>query len=257
MGFPQISPVQRGGGWFKSHPPQPKFMKKILLIAATHGDEKIGVEVIKRLKTKKLNRFFDYLIANPRALLKNTRFIDTDLNRSYPGVKNSKLYEKKLACENLQKVKKYQYIIDIHEASQGTDNFIIVPKKRLPKLFPTELINLEKVLLWPDPKGPISQILENAVELEFGMKNKKRGKVISAAESIIRELIENIYQKNDKRIKQKLYYVYGKLTKKEFSGGINKLRDFHKTKINKEVFYPLLVGQYLRLGLICYKMKPL
>jgi len=66
-------------------------MKKILFIVATHGDEKIGVEVIERLRTKKLDRFFDYLVANPKALEKNTRFIDVDLNRSYPGVRNSRL----------------------------------------------------------------------------------------------------------------------------------------------------------------------
>src|SRR3989338_3037609 len=124
-------------------------MKKILFIIATHGDEKIGLEVIKRLRAKKLNRFFDYLIANPRALRKNTRFIDADLNRSYPGVKNSVLYEKEMAYENLRKAKKYQYIIDIHEASSGINNFIIAPRKTIGDKELIDLINLKFVLLWP------------------------------------------------------------------------------------------------------------
>lgn len=231
-------------------------MKKILFIIATHGDEKIGLEVIERLKLKKLNRFFDCLIASPRALRKNARFIDVDLNRSYPGAKNSKLYEKKRAYENLQKAKKYQYVVDIHEASQGINNFIIAPRERLPKLFPINLINLKTILLWPNPKGSLSQILENAIELEFGMKNKKREKVIRVAGNIIEKFIKNIYQKKKEKKKQKLYYVYGNLTGKEFSDKKRKLRDFCRTKINGETFYPLLVGQYLRDGIICYKMKP-
>lgn len=233
-------------------------MKKILFIIATHGDEKIGLEVIERLKVKKLNRFFDCLIANPRALRKNARFIEVDLNRSYPGAKNSKLYEKKRAYENLQKAKKYQYVIDIHEASQGINNFVIVPRERLSKSFPVNLINLKTILLWPNPKGSLSQILENAIELEFGMKNKKRKEVIRVARNIIEKFIKDIYRnkRENKRQKQKLYYVYGNLKRKEFSDKKKKLRDFCRAKINGETFYPLLVGQYLRDGVICYKMKP-
>ncbi len=229
---------------------------KILLIAATHGDEKIGLEVIERLRNKKLDKYFDFLIGNPKALKKNLRFIKVDLNRSYPGIKNSLYYEKRRAFNNLLLVKKYQYVIDIHEASQGINNFIIVPKKRLPKLFPISLIDIGIVLLWPDPEGPLSQVVENAIELEFGMKNKKRGKVVRVAENTIAQFIKNIYQKNKKKkTKQKLYYVYGKLMAKEPSEGTKELRDFQKTKINEEIFYPLLVGQYMQDGIKCYKMR--
>lgn len=230
--------------------------KKILLIAATHGDEKIGLEVIERLINKKLDKYFDFLIGNPKALKRNLRFIEVDLSRSYPGIKNSSLYEEKRAFKNLSFAKRYQYIIDIHEASQGINNFIIVPRERLPKLFPVNLIDLRIILLWPNPKGPLSQILENAIELEFGMKNKKREKVIRAAGNIIGKFIKNVYQKKEEKKKQELYYVYGNLMRKEFSDKKRKLRDFCRTKINGETFCPLLVGQYLRDGIICYKMKP-
>ena len=231
-------------------------MKKILFTVATHGDEKIGVEIIERLRMKGLDRFFDCLVANPKALRKNTRFIDVDLNRSYPGVKNSKLYEKKLAYENLRKTKKYQYVIDIHEASSGINNFVIAPRKTIGNKKLIDLINLKFVLIWPEPKGPLGEFLKNSVELEFGMKNKKRKNVIDLAQKIIEQFIKNVYSVKSKLSKGKqIFYVYGKLLGNTFPN--KKIIDFRQTKIGGERFYPLLTGQYLKEGILCYKMLPL
>ena len=229
-------------------------MKKILFIIATHGDEKIGLEVIKRLRAKKLNRFFDYLIANPRALRKNTRFIDADLNRSYPGVKNSVLYEKEMAYENLRKAKKYQYIIDIHEASSGINNFIIAPRKTIGDKELIDLINLKFVLLWPEPKGALGEFLKNSIELEFGMKNKKRREVVLFAQKIAEQFIKRVYSNNPKLSgKKRIFYIYGKLLEKNSQN--KKMVDFRETELDGERFYPLLTGQYLKEGILCYKMK--
>ena len=231
--------------------------KKILLIAATHGDEKIGIEVINNLKDKGLNKYFDCLIANTMALDKNVRFVEVDLNRSYPGSRESLLYEERRAYENLILAQNYRYVIDIHEASQGINNFIIVPKERLSESFPIDLIDMGTVLLWPDPKGPLGQVVENAIELEFGMKNRNRKKVILKAENVIKNFIKYVYGQKPKErsVPKKLYYVYGKLMQSEFNGDISQIKDFKKAEINSEQFYPLLVGQYLKSGIICYKMK--
>ena len=80
----------------------------------------------------------------------------------------------------------------MHEASSGQDNFIIVPKETLPKDFPLGLLALKRVLLWPDPKGPMTQFLENGVELEFGMKNKDRQEVLSQAVLVVNSFLQKI-----------------------------------------------------------------
>ena len=230
--------------------------KEMLIICATHGNEKIGIELVKNLKEKKLDKYFDYLIANQKAMKKNVRFLDCDLNRSYPGNKNSEKYEERRSYEIFKIAKDYKYVLDIHEASSGINNFIIIPRKKLGKVFPIDLINLNIILLWPNPKGPLGQFLKNVVELEFGVKNKKREAIVEKATKIVEGFIENIY--SDKKLKnnsfQKNYYVYGKLNSKDFSGKINTLKDFKKTKLGNEEFYPLLVGQYLKDGIVCYKM---
>lgn len=232
--------------------------KKILIITATHGNEKIGIEVAAKLKKKRLQKYFDFLIANPKALEQNKEFVDVNLNRVYPGKKDSHLYEERRAYINLRRASRYRYIIDMHEASQGKDDFIIVPREKLSTRFPISLIGLEKVLLWPDPKGPISQVLDNAIELEFGMKGRKRESVTRRAERILKNFIKSISLKNFRfagASRKDVYYVYGKLTKDEFKRDIESLRDFQEIENNGEKFRPLLTGQYLKYGIVCYKMK--
>jgi len=59
----------------------------VVIIGAVHGNEKIGVQVIESLKKtlnlKEISGELYLIIANPRALEQNKRFIDTDLNRLF------------------------------------------------------------------------------------------------------------------------------------------------------------------------------
>ncbi|PID52116.1 MAG: hypothetical protein CR972_03770 [Candidatus Moraniibacteriota bacterium] len=233
-------------------------MKKILVIIATHGDEKIGGEIVKMLLQSSCKNDFDYIIGNPRAYEKNTRFIDVDLNRNYPGSIFSDCYEVKRAAINMQKIRGYDYIIDLHEASQGEDDFIIVPKKTFPKKIPWNIIDMEKVLLWPDPTGPLGGVVENAVELEFGTKSRDRKMVISKGARIVEKFITDV---NSNQLienkKQVVYLVYGKIKVKDGMNleKENVLQDFQKIMYRGEFFYPLLVNQYLKEGILCYKMQ--
>ena len=51
-------------------------MKKVLLIVSTHGNEPLGLEIVKNLEDMGLKKLFDVLIANPKALSNKIRFID-------------------------------------------------------------------------------------------------------------------------------------------------------------------------------------
>lgn len=229
--------------------------KEILIIAATHGDEKIGIETMRELKKRKLQNFCDFLIANPRALKSKKRFMEKDMNRSYPGNKYSPYYEERLAYKNLLVAKNYRYVIDIHEADKSRNDFVIVPNNKLPQKFPLECIALDKVLLWPYPEGPISQVLDNAIELEFGTKCRAREEMIKRAVNIIEKFIFNIRNGKFAGNAKEFFYVYGILKTEELKDKINDLVEFKETKISGENFLPLLVEQYLDLGVACYKMK--
>jgi hypothetical protein len=229
---------------------------EILIIGATHGNEPIGVEVIAELKNRGREKDFDFLIANPQALSASREFIDVNLNRVYPGIKNSPLYEQRLAFTNLQLAKKYRYVVDIHEASQGKDDFIIVPRENISNDFPLELVNLKKILLWPDPQGPLGGVLKNAIELEFGSCNRDRRKMIAMAANIVEKFIIRIKScAKEELVGHEIYEVYGKITIAEFGGKIDELKDFAEFENNGEKFLPLLARQYLQSGIVCYKMR--
>ena len=229
-------------------------MKKLLLIGATHGNEFLGIEVIDKLKSLGYGNEFDVLIGNPYALQKNVRFIEYDLNRAYPGDPKSSYLEKRLAYENLNIAKQYNYIIDIHEASAGTDDFIIIPRNEIGGSFPLQSLNLEKALLWPEPKGPLGEILENCIELEFGSKGRDRKEMINACTETIVHFLKSQKSPDTPTKPKEIFRVYGTVANSEIKGD-QRLEDFTLTCVNGELFYPLLVDQYLTEGIKCYKMK--
>jgi len=144
-----------------------------------------------------------------------------------------------------------------YEASSGTEDFIIIAKDRMCQAFPVELVNMDTVLLWPDPKGPLGEVLENEIELEFGVKDRDREEAIAKAVEVLEDFIGKIYSEGAKQwpSSKEIYQVYGKLMTDDFKEDINTLEDFIETEVSGERFYPLLVGQYLDDGIVCYKMK--
>jgi len=230
---------------------------KTLIIAATHGDEKVGLEVIAALLRKGLGSQFDFIVANPFALIADQRFVDLDLNRAYPGDIDSRAIEKILAYKNFQIAERYDYVIDLHEARCGSDNFIIIPREELSGNLPLELINLKTVLLWPEPKGSMAGLLMNAIELEFGMLGKDRAEVIAVATATCEIFLKSLVSGHvvDKE-KKDIYEVYGALLESEIPDYQHlSLRDFDLVRVGNEKFYPLLVNQYIKDGIICYKMR--
>ncbi len=220
--------------------------KDILFVAATHGDEKIGVEILKKIN-KKLD--FNWLIANKKAFSRNKRFIDVDLNRIMPGKKYSRYYEKKRAYELNKILKNYKYIIDIHETVSNTGIFTIITKPTKKNMRLANSLPINNIVIWESGKkrncGPITEYVNCGLEIECGPKNSK--KIKKELENIIIKILKKYKNENKKNI----FEVYGNLKKKNIQ--TKKIKDFKKTTINGETFYPLLVGQYS--DKLCYKMK--
>lgn len=212
--------------------------------------------MIKNLNDKKLSDYFDVLIGNPLALEKNERFIDYDLNRAYPGDPKSDKYELRRAAENLEVAKKYQYIIDIHKAGKGNNNFIIAPRPDLPTKFPLDWLSLDTVLLWPDPQGPLGGILDNCVELEFGIMGRDYQQVVTEATEVVENFILAMEKNQNHSPKEKtVYRVDGTISLTDWEKDRPLPENFQANTFQGEEFYPLLVNQYARLGILCYKMK--
>jgi succinylglutamate desuccinylase len=73
----------------------------VAAIGAIHGDEPCGARAIERFLATglqdRLQRPIKLIIANERALAASSRYVEVDLNRSFPGDAESDLYEERLA----------------------------------------------------------------------------------------------------------------------------------------------------------------
>ncbi len=101
---------------------------KIILNVLTHGDETIGLRVLAEIE--KLGIARDVLlphIANYRAFAAGQRYIDQDLNRSFPGdpVGN---HEQRLAHAIAPLVGAADVVIDIHSTTSQLKDAVIVTK---------------------------------------------------------------------------------------------------------------------------------
>lgn len=231
--------------------------KDILFIGATHGDEPIGVEVLKNIERK--NNNFDWIIGNKKALERGTRCFEEDLNRSAPGDTQGKTFEQRRAAEIIELSKNYKYTIDIHGTVKNTGIFIILNKLTKQNLQLASLFNIKNIVYWPaispELQGPLTAYTSCGLEIECGEKNDPKIKL--ELEQVIKDFLKN-YKKRErgewkeKLNSKKIFEVYESLDKKS---GVDptSLQEFQATTINKEIFYPLLIGSYENK--ICYKMK--
>lgn len=80
---------------------------EIAVLAAVHGDEPCGVYAVERLleEAPDLERPVKFVVVNERALARNVRYTDVDLNRVFPGDPDAPEYERRLAHRLLQEVR--------------------------------------------------------------------------------------------------------------------------------------------------------
>ena len=152
--------------------------KSILIVGATHGHEYIGVQVNKILKSLPIQKDSLYFeIGNPQALKKKTAFIESDLNRVFPGKENGN-YEEILAYKLSKKIKKVDVVIDIHATdtidSPAKDLMVIVTK------WDKETRELIKVISPPNTVimnycsgGALISDAKIGLALEYGMNSDK------------------------------------------------------------------------------------
>lgn len=222
-------------------------MKKIGIIGCVHGNEKLGKQIIGKLKKASLKKeVFLFFIVNKKAMKKNKRFIDIDLNRCFPGKKNGK-YEERLAAKLVKKLKCCDYVIDLHSTKSKTDNFIIITKPNKRKIKLANKIPLKKLVIMESAiakGGALIDHVKCGVSIEFSHKTP-----LNEAYDVILECLNNILT-NTKPKNKKVYSAYGRIKKGECK---RVLKNFKKIKINKEAFYPILFREKEYTDTLCLK----
>jgi succinylglutamate desuccinylase len=91
--------------------------RKIMVIGGLHGDETLGIDLVNRIRNEPIAGI-DAIFGNPMATAVNTRYIDRDLNRVFPGRLDGCLEEIR-ANQIMQMVEGYDLVIDFHNTTSG------------------------------------------------------------------------------------------------------------------------------------------
>lgn len=107
---------------------------RILVIGGMHGNEPLGTNVVKHLLNKPV-RGVTALIANEMAYKAHSRFVEQDMNRSFPGTKNSHAYEHRRPYELLKIARKYDVVLDFHNTHCPNNDCGFVGEKASQSMF--------------------------------------------------------------------------------------------------------------------------
>ncbi len=233
---------------------------KILFISATHGNEEYSIKVLDSLEKKypKSKYGYERLIGNPKALKKNIRYIDQDLNRSAPGDIKSKIFEEKRAAEIMKISEKFKYVIDLHGSNSKCGVTIIIPYPSIENILLSGLFDIKNVVIWytkkSDKNVPLTQSCKPpGLEIECGPKNDPKISAVlkGILEKFLKEGKSMNIEKLIKRLKSKELYVVNGIYKSK-----NKIaRDFKKVKTAREEFYSFMSANQYPGKINCYKMR--
>lgn len=97
---------------------------KILVIGGMHGNERLGVDLVASLQANPVDDVHT-LIANPDAVRANTRYIESDLNRSF-GDQPDDTLERRRAKEITTSLKNYDIVLDFHNTQTPNNDCCFV-----------------------------------------------------------------------------------------------------------------------------------
>lgn len=228
----------------------------VVVLGCIHGDEKMGAKIIDYLKKIEIkNGTLILQIGNPLARSKNKRFIDQDLNRSFPGnIKGN--YEEKLAYKLRLLISKADFVIDLHTSTSDTKPFIIVTKRNKSVRKFVSILNPSRVVVMNKnvSKKALTYYCKAGISLEYGKNTSK--KLITEDILVMLSKLGMTKFKKKKIAKTKFYLITNTLKKnnryvlnksiKNFKlvkrGNIIAKSDQKKLKA-KINFYPILFGE--------------
>jgi succinylglutamate desuccinylase len=235
---------------------------KILINAATHGDEHIGLAVQSLLKCSfPEDSRLVYSIGNPKALLKNKRFVTQDLNRSFPGSPRGN-YESRRAYTLVKELKKADIVIDIHSTTSDLADALIVTKLDAETKKCIRAIRPKYLLVMNATKGKaLIDYAKVGIAFEYGKESDKRA-AIATFNGIKRLLVvlereKKTLSKIGKNFAQPICFDVFKAVRKpqdaELAAGVKNYKLIKKGQqygisggaalIATESFYPILFGE--------------
>ncbi len=234
---------------------------KILLNVCTHGNERVGLKVAEYFSHLKVTHgILQVHIANMKAVKARKRFIDSDLNRVFPGKKNGD-YEERLAYEITPSISSFDLVIDIHSTNSGMRSTIItVESSNILNQIIRAIGPKYAVCMSATKSNSLISHAKHGIAFEYGKDGDQR----TYTETVrgIKRALAHLGMLQDRRIKQAstevmFFDAYATFAKPKGYSVHKKIKNFslvrkgavvgtHRHKDNllaPENFYPILFGE--------------
>lgn len=158
---------------------------EVTIVGSMHGDEPAGKKAIENILDKKLEfqKPVRFLIANEEALKEDTRYLEKDLNRSFPGDSESEFHEERLAAEILSEVKD-SIVLDIHTTMSYPEPFATVKQVNQETVELLKAANVDKAVSFEEgDSGSMTESVDRGIVVEAG--RQKSEQAVENAEEII------------------------------------------------------------------------
>lgn len=145
---------------------------ELAIVACVHGDEICGKKAIERFleSDSEFREPVKFVIANEKAMEEGDRFIDTDLNRCFPGDSESEKHEERLAAELLEELNGCRCLV-LHSMENFEEMFCLLDRMEEELV---ESTGLKKVVdVEPLGEESLDRYL-NSVSVEAGETGSKQ-----------------------------------------------------------------------------------
>lgn len=212
--------------------------EKVLILGSQHGNEVLGINLYTYMSDKypEYLKFVDYICANPDAYSKHTRFIETDMNRSYKTGGDS--YEENRAKDVLESINNngYDYVLDVHTTTADVggvfvavalneDNEKIIRASKI-----TQIITMSNEIAGHSLIGNVP----SSISIEY---NEDLAREESSLEELSLFVINLVEGRDNEPLERHQYMVTGFIGNDEDTTG---MKNF---ELSRHGYYPLLLGE--------------
>jgi len=148
---------------------------ELVVVGSVHGDEPAGKKAINRLleEDHEFHKPVKFIIANEKALEKQVRYTEADLNSSFPGEPDSDMYEERLAAKITQHTKD-QKVIDLHTTKSTEEPFVNVKNLEEETKEMVRDTGVNNAVCFPEDSGVLIETAAKAVLVETGPQGTER-----------------------------------------------------------------------------------
>lgn len=215
---------------------------RVLIVGAQHGNELLGPQLWDFIKQESpsLLASVEYVCGNPKARRLNTRFVESDLNRSYSLPEEGSLtYEQRRAQWILQFIRsgKFDFVLDMHTTTADVGSMFVTVRLDETMLQIVNNSSITKIAYMPADIGKQSLIgqVPQAISIEVNQRVAKTPELVREMANLVKGLV---YGTELPKQPREVYFVQSTIPLDVKLSPTT--QNFQKSS---EGFYPVLFGE--------------